>query len=87
MERVSYVNDFVRPYRLCQNPKGKEPPPRQKIKAGTDAPRMRDTDDTFDGNFVQPVRLHNLLMLTVRQERIFWTTKKHSLSYKASTTC
>lgn len=48
---------------------------------------MRDTDDTFDGNFVQPVRLHNLLMLTVRQERIFWTTKKHSLSYKASTTC
>ena len=81
-------NDFVRPYSLCQKPQGKEPPPRQKMKAGTDAPRMRDTDDTFDGNFVQPVRLHNhLLMLTVRQERIFCTNKKHSLSQEASTTC
>lgn len=81
-------NDFVRPYSLCQKPQGKEPPPRQKMKAGTDAPRMRDTDDTFDGNFVQPVRLHNhLLMLTVSQERIFCTNKKHSLSQEASTTC
>ncbi len=43
---------FVRP-QLVPKPWGKESPPRQKTKAGTDpdVPRMRYTDDTFHGNF------------------------------------
>ena len=67
---------FVRP-QLVPKPWGKESPPRQKIKAGTDpdVPRMRYTDDTFDGNLVQPVWLRNhLLMLTVRK-KVFWTNR------------
>ena len=67
-------NYFVHP-QVVPKLWGKDSPPRQKIKVGTDpnVPRVRDTDDALDGNLVEPVIwLHNHLLILAY---VGWTNR------------